>query len=341
MLLYNSLHLKNSHKYLNNTFIMGLPESISLIKSTFLGSFSIETPERIKSHLDDCFQTNPQHYKTLILALQDLISNSNNPAQKSTLDLMKSLVNSLDDLLSELENLKITEKEIPALYLIPKKAYVPGPSKDEKDAEIAQLQNEINSGSEILNNALNALNTIRRSDITELASFKFPPNTVVCVLELVCILMGHPKNCNRVCLRNASYISNLKNYNINSIDPNIILKVNKKIEEYRDLSYDKIRYVSLASAGIYQWIQGILAYDSIKSTIDISRAKLEALKKPAEEEVKQEISINLNNVRSPELSRALAPIIDREYEIGNAIFSINQEISNLDDIRIALQGIVE
>jgi hypothetical protein len=179
-----------------------------------------------------------------------------------------------------------------------------------------------------------------------------PPEHIVDTLDLVCLILGHePCGHKRTCMKKASFLNSLMNLNITAIDDRTLLRVKRKLSEKPDLTPENIKSKSKACAGICQWVFGIVNYNDIYKMVQLKRDELRRKKENKREDEKESkieekksrenakiknAEIKIVDIASPELSRALAPIFDREAEIKREIGNLNTQIALICELRSCL-----
>lgn len=129
----------------------------------------------------------------------------------------------------------------------------------------------------LLESAISALNTLTKTDITEVKAMKNPPFVVKLVMEAVCHTMSiKPKKINdpnnpgkkiddywtpsQGLLGDAQFLTKLKEYDKDNIPQSII----DKIRPYIDMSEfmpDVVKKASKAAYGLCCWVRAMEAYD--------------------------------------------------------------------------------
>ncbi|KAJ0395885.1 hypothetical protein P43SY_002016 [Pythium insidiosum] len=143
-----------------------------------------------------------------------------------------------------------------------------------------------------LENAVKALQTLTKGDITEIKAMKKPPDGVKLVMEAVCMMMGVPpvkmKDPNggtkkiddywgpaqKVLLNDTRFLQNLLEYD----KDNIPAEAMEKVRPYTlnpDFQADKIRKASVAASGLCSWVHAMVVYDRVAKVV---APKREALK---------------------------------------------------------------
>jgi hypothetical protein len=118
-----------------------------------------------------------------------------------------------------------------------------------------------------LQNALQALNSLTHSDITELRSFRTPPQLVQAVLGTLMLFLGRPQDWTTIkrTLNEPGFLQMLVNYPLN-VPPAVIAQAQAAIAANAQLTVDHVRRTSLACAGMMQWILAVIQYNHLVLT---------------------------------------------------------------------------
>ncbi|TYZ61102.1 hypothetical protein PybrP1_000394 [[Pythium] brassicae (nom. inval.)] len=143
-----------------------------------------------------------------------------------------------------------------------------------------------------LENAVKALQTLTKGDITEIKAMKKPPDGVKLVMEAVCIMMnvaplkvkdpgGGTKKVDdywvpaqKQLLSDTRFLQNLLEYDKDNIPPDAMEKV-APYAANPDFSADKIRKASVAASGLCSWVHAMVVYNRV---VKVVAPKREALK---------------------------------------------------------------
>uniref|UniRef100_K3WFJ4 Uncharacterized protein n=1 Tax=Globisporangium ultimum (strain ATCC 200006 / CBS 805.95 / DAOM BR144) TaxID=431595 RepID=K3WFJ4_GLOUD len=143
-----------------------------------------------------------------------------------------------------------------------------------------------------LENAVKALQTLTKGDITEIKAMKKPPDGVKLVMEAVCIMMnvaplkvkdpnGGTKKIDdywvpaqKNLLSDTRFLQNLLEYDKDNISPDAMEKVIPYAAN-PDFSAEKIRKASVAASGLCSWVHAMVVYDRVAKVV---APKREALK---------------------------------------------------------------
>ena len=123
--------------------------------------------------------------------------------------------------------------------------------------------------------AFEALQCLRKSDITEVKAFCKPPVGVQVTLQAVCILLGiKPKyvvrphtlckekdywSVSKALLAAPDFLQRVMSFDPDTIDPETFAQLNAYIGR-DDFAVDRMKSVSLAAAGLCMWVHAVHAY---------------------------------------------------------------------------------
>ena len=123
--------------------------------------------------------------------------------------------------------------------------------------------------------AFEALQCLRKSDITEVKAFCKPPVGVQVTLQAVCILLGiKPKyvvrphtlckekdywSVSKALLAAPDFLQRVMSFDPDTIDPETFAQLNAYIGR-DDFAVDRMKAVSLAAAGLCMWVHAVHAY---------------------------------------------------------------------------------
>ena len=188
--------------------------------------------------------------------------------------------------------------------------------KDDCESELAVAM-------PLLENALNALNTLTKNDITEVKALKNPPSGVKIVMEAVCILKGiKPKRINdpnnpvkkiddywppsQALLGESTFLADLQKFDKDNIPQPIIDKIKVYVSN-PDFEPEIIRKASKAAYGLCCWVRAMEAYNRVAKVVAPKQAAL----KESEAEY-NELMVNLNQKKAAlkEVEDRLANLMD-------------------------------
>ncbi|KAK3925188.1 Dynein heavy chain 7, axonemal [Frankliniella fusca] len=143
----------------------------------------------------------------------------------------------------------------------------------------------------ILEEAINALNTLKPQDITLVKSMKNPPDAVKMVMAAVCIMRDIPPD--RVpdpasgrkildywgpslkLLGDINFLQTLKDYDKDNIPPALMAKIRKEYLPNKDFKPSIVAKASSAAEGLCKWIIAMDMYDVVAKEVAPKKAKLE------------------------------------------------------------------
>lgn len=162
----------------------------------------------------------------------------------------------------------------------------------------AECEKDLASAIPILEDAIQALNTLKPSDITLVKSMKNPPDAVKLVMAAVCVMKsilpdkipdptgkkvldywGPSKRL----LGDMQFLQNLKEYDKDNIKPEIMVKIRKEFIPHKDFKPEIVAKASSAAEGLCKWVIAMNLYDDVAKIVAPKKAKLEEAKKTYEE----------------------------------------------------------
>ena len=110
--------------------------------------------------------------------------------------------------------------------------------------------------------AIKALDSINKQDISEIKSFIQPPKIVKFTLEVVCILLQENSEWEHIkkVVGATNFIDRLKKYDKDNISTKILKRFRKKIRNNSNYTPQKVATKSLASSSICKWTLAINEY---------------------------------------------------------------------------------
>lgn len=156
--------------------------------------------------------------------------------------------------------------------------------KAEETKSIADdAQRDLDLALPALDNALKALDSLEKSDITEIKGFNNPPKMVQTVMEAVCILLGAKPDwpTAKTLLGDTNFLRNLYNYDKDNIAESKLKKIRPYIEN-PDFQPEVVAVVSKACRSMCLWVRALDIYAKVFKEVEPKKAKL----KQAEDELK-------------------------------------------------------
>ena len=156
-----------------------------------------------------------------------------------------------------------------------------------------------------LNAAIDALNTLKEGDISEMKNYKDPPADLVLVLDAVSLLKGLPygfDNHKKMINQPKKFITELKTFKKEEIKENVLKKLKKFINNPA-FTPENIRKKSVAGESICRWVR---AMDNFSEVNKIVVPKRKALAEANEQlaKVEKELSIKQEEVRKIKADKA-------------------------------------
>ena len=181
---------------------------------------------------------------------------------------------------------------------------------NEEAAQVAKLQAEakrdLDKAMPALEEAIAALDSLDKKDITEMKSFKTPPPAVMTVMEAVNVLLGEKADwdtAKRV-LGNMHLIENLKQFDKDSISSGVL----KKLRKYTNdpiMQVENVKKVSSAATSLCMWCHAMDIYSAVAKEVGPKRARLEKMNEALDEA----------NAALAEKQAALKEIVDKVNEL--------------------------
>ena len=131
--------------------------------------------------------------------------------------------------------------------------------------------------------ALAALDSLDKSKIQEVKSFKNPPLLVGVTMEAVCILLGKKPDWkeSQKLLADMQFLQNLKTYDKDNIEHKRIRKLQKYIKR-EDFTTEKVGKTSAAAKCLCAWVLAINTYDKVAKKIEPKKAALKGAEEKLE-----------------------------------------------------------
>ncbi|XP_014255049.1 dynein heavy chain 3, axonemal isoform X1 [Cimex lectularius] len=138
--------------------------------------------------------------------------------------------------------------------------------------------------------AIQALNTLKPSDITIIKSMKNPPSGVKLVMEAVCVMKGikserkpDPSGTGKMIedywgpslkmLGDLKFLEALKSYDRDNINPAIMKRIRERYIPDRDFDPNVVKLVSNACEGMCKWVRAMEVYDRVNKIVAPKKAK--------------------------------------------------------------------
>jgi dynein heavy chain, axonemal len=195
---------------------------------------------------------------------------------------------------------------------VEKEEAIVGKQAGEVEVLANDAQADLDKAMPAFNNALKALATLKKDDITEIKGFANPPDAVKVVLEAVCLLLGSPtdwKSAKGV-MSQSNFLQQLKDYDKDNIEP----KICKKLQKYIDhplLVVEVVAKKSLAAKSLAMWVHAMDVYSKVAKSVG----------------PKKEMLAKLN----AELDAANAALKEKQDQLAAVIAKVDALKQQLDD----------
>lgn len=177
-------------------------------------------------------------------------------------------------------------------------------SKAQCEQQKASVEADLAEAIPALEEALKALDTIKPSEINEVKSMANPPAGVKLVCEGVCQMLGikparipDPADPSKrimdywgpsqKMLSDAGFITTLKKFDKDNLDPKIMKVVVSKYISDENFSPEKAEKASKAAAGLCKWVHAMALYDNVSKVVAPKREALKEAEVLLEETLKQ------------------------------------------------------
>lgn len=169
-----------------------------------------------------------------------------------------------------------------------------------------------------LDRAAEALNTLNKTNLTELKSFGSPPDIVVKVCAAVLVLFSKGripkdrswKQCKLMMNKVDEFLANLVNFDKDNIPSEVIKEINLyKADPEFDGELIKTR--SLAAAGLAKWVVGIVGYNEVYLHVE---PKIRAVRESEAALSEAQVEVDELERENDELEQALMAIRAKQDE---------------------------
>ncbi|XP_028395151.1 dynein heavy chain 3, axonemal-like isoform X1 [Dendronephthya gigantea] len=169
--------------------------------------------------------------------------------------------------------------------------------KDECEGDLAEALPALES-------AIQALDTLKPSDISMVKTMKNPPAVVKLILEAVCVMKAlkperkpDPSGSGKMIedywgpsqkmLGDMKFLESLKNYDKDNIAPAVMKKIRDKYIPHTDFNPSIVRNVSSACEGLCKWVRALEVYDRVAKVVAPKKEKLAAAEAELAVQMKQ------------------------------------------------------
>ncbi|KAJ3313775.1 Dynein heavy chain 7, axonemal [Boothiomyces sp. JEL0838] len=161
----------------------------------------------------------------------------------------------------------------------------------QSEAMKKECENDLAEAIPLLNAALNALDTLKKTDIDLVKSMKNPPAGVKLVMESICVMkdikpdkIPDPTGSGKMIqdywkpsqklLGDPGFLSVLKTYDKDNIAPAIIKKIRDVYMPNPEFKPEKVKNASSAAEGLCSWVLAMEAYDRVIKVVAPKQAEL-------------------------------------------------------------------
>ena len=223
----------------------------------------------------------------------------------------------------------------------------------------AECESDLAEALPLLNNALAALDTLKKSDIDTVKAMKNPPDGVKLVMEAVCVMkdikpdrVPDPSGTGKMILDywktslkmigDGKFLDSLKSYDKDNIAPHIIKKIRAQYLPNPEFKPEKVKNASSAAEGLCNWIIAMEAYDRVIKVVEPKQAALKA----AEAELAETMA-GLNEKRAmlkaveerlAALNTELQELADKKDRLEKQVVSCKQQLERAEVLLSGLGG---
>ena len=154
-------------------------------------------------------------------------------------------------------------------------------SKQAAEVKIIQddAQADLDKALPALQNAVKALDSLTKGDITEVKAFANPPPAVKTVMEGVCIMFEEKTDWDaaKKILGKGSFIDDMKTYDKDNIAQSILKKL-RKVLVLEDMQVERVSKVSKAATGLCMWCHAMSVYADVAKEVEPKKKKVAEMK---------------------------------------------------------------
>ena len=187
----------------------------------------------------------------------------------------------------------------------------------------------------MLEEAMKALNTLKKSDLDEVKNMKSPPSGVKLVMAACCQMFGvkavkvdgemdYWPPAKKELLGDMKFLQRLKDFDKDNIPTKTIKILRKKYVNNPEFEPERIKRASVAAFGLCKWINAMESYDRVAKVVEPKRQKL------ASSEKELEVTMATLNAKQSELK-----------EVQDELASLNQNLSNAKEKKKKLEKDVD
>lgn len=189
----------------------------------------------------------------------------------------------------------------------------------------------------LLNAALAALDTLKKSDVDLVKSMKNPPAGIKLVMESICVMMEikaekipDPTGSGKMIqdywkpsqklLGDPSFLSGLKSYDKDNIPAAVIKKIRETYIPNPEFLPEKVKNASSAAEGLCSWVLAMEAYDRVIKVVAPKQAEL----------AKAEIELASTMVVLNEKRALLKEVLDRLQALNDNLQALTEKKQRLE-----------
>ena len=258
--------------------------------------------------------------------------------QHDLTELQPQLIKTSEETAEMLIKIEKDSKDVEATKITVSADEAVASKKAEEAAAIkSECENDLAQALPLLNAALAALDTLKKSDIDLVKSMKNPPDGVKLVLESVCVMkdlkpdkIPDPSGSGRMIfdywktsmkmLGDPKFLESLKTFDKDDIPAPVIKKIRATYIPNPEFKPEKVRNASSAAEGLCSWIVAMEAYDRVSKEVAPKQAAL----KLAEAEL-AETMLGLNEKRA-----LLKEVVDRLQMLNDNLQALTIKKAKLE-----------
>lgn len=229
---------------------------------------------------------------------------------------------------------------------------------EESNAMKMECESDLAEALPLLNAALAALDTLKKSDIDLVKSMKNPPDGVKLVMEAVCVMkdikaekIPDPSGKGPISdywkpslkmIGDGKFLDSLREYNKDDIPPAVMKKIRTTYISNPEFKPEKVRNASSAAEGLCNWVVAMEAYDRVIKVVAPKQIEL----KKAEEELRvameglEEKRAILKDVveRLDSLQNNLQTLTNKKESLQNEVTKCGEQLERANKLLGGLGG---
>lgn len=184
----------------------------------------------------------------------------------------------------------------------------------------ADAQRDLDVAMPALENAIKALDSLSKSDITEVKSFAKPPPAVQTVMEGVSLLLGEKTDWDTAkrLLGKSDFMQMLKDYDKDNIPASTLKKLKKYVTD-PVMQVDNVKKVSKAATSLCMWVHAMDVYSKVAKEVEPKRKRL----------VEMNDKLNAANSQLKEKQDQLQAVLDKVAELKARLQAAQTEKADL------------